>query len=301
MQIPHKLPIAIGRHQLTAALIGLLALMYGPLLFHWYDGWLNKSISIEHEYFSHGLIGLPFAAYIAWTKRQEWEQLPDHIHPLGGFLLGLGGVMYLSNLSDLVNLSFPLVLAGLCLWLKGMPGLKLQRMPLLFVLLATPNHLPYLIEPLALPLQEFIANVAGFILIQFGLPVTVDQIYLYVNQQIVEVAPHCAGLKMLFTSLYVGLMLLYWTGAIASRTKTILFLVGAALTSVVANILRNTLLTLFHGTGQDGLFHWLHEGWGGDVYSASMLGLLVLLMNWMQHNFPDEPEPENHEQISPES
>lgn len=301
METQPKIPAAIERNLFIGLAIALLVLLYAPLLLHWYDGWLNKSISIEHEYFSHGVIGLPFAAYIAWNNRYQWDKLPNQLHPLGGVLLGLGGVLYLSSISDLVNLSFPIILAGLCLWLKGIPGLKLQGIALLFVLLATPNHIPYLIEPLALPLQTFIANMAGFVLIQFNVPVTVDQIYLYVNGQIVEVAPHCAGLKMLFTSLYVGLMLLYWTGAIASRTKTILFLLAAALTSIVANIIRNTLLTLFFGTDNQELFDWLHEGWGGDLYSASMLGLLVILMKLMQYYFPEQQESEDNGQISPES
>ncbi|HBE17533.1 MAG TPA: cyanoexosortase B, partial [Cyanobacteria bacterium UBA11367] len=136
-----------------------------------------------------------------------------------------------------------------------------------------------LIEPLVLPLQTFIAGTAGFILIQFNLDITVIGTNLFVGGRIVEVAPHCAGLKMLFTSLYVSLMLLYWSGALQSKRSTILLLSGAVAISVSANILRNTLLTLFHGTGQDAAFEWLHESWGGDLYSACMLGTLVLLLN----------------------
>ncbi len=290
MQTQRRIPTTFQPEYLNLAIIAVIVLLYAPIIAHWYDGWLNKSISIEHEYFSHGIIGLPFAAYIAWTHRHHWDELPNQTHPVGGILLGLGGALYLSGVSDLVNLSFPLVLAGLCLWFKGIPGFKLQQIPLLFTLLATPNHLPYLIEPLALPLQQFIASVAGFILLQFNLDVTVNQIYLFVNGQTVEVAPHCAGLKMLFTSLYVALMLLYWTGLLSSRNKTILVLVGAVTLSVTANIIRNTLLTLFHGTGQNGLFHWLHDSWGGDLYSAAMLGMLVVLVNWVQNYFSDEAE-----------
>ncbi|MGF1492311.1 MAG: cyanoexosortase B [Microcoleaceae cyanobacterium] len=296
MQAQRKIPVPLEKYLLNGAILGLLTLMYAPLIIHWYDGWLNKNISIEHEYFSHGLIGLPFAAYIAWTERHKWGQLLNISHPLGGVLMGLAGAFYLSGLPDLVNLSFPIILAGLCLWLKGMPGLQLERMTLLFTLLATPTHLPYLIEPLAFPLQKFIAGVAGFILWQFNMDVRVDQIYLFVNDQVVEVAPHCSGLKMLFTSLYVALMLLYWTGALASRKKTVFFLTSAVAISVTANILRNTLLTFFHGTNRDSLFHWLHDSWGGDVYSAAMLGVLVLLINWIQDysegGFDEEPEPE---------
>lgn len=290
MQLGQKIPIAIDRHLWDGAIAALLIILYAPLLIHWYDGWLNKSISIEHEYFSHGLIGLPFAAYIAWTHRQQWQAIPDKSNYVGLGLLAVGGVFYLSGQSELVNISFPTVLAGLCLWFKGIPGLRLQSFPLLLVILATPTAFPYLIEPYALPLQRFIAGVAGFILIQFGIDVNVVGINLFVGGRIVEVAPHCAGLKMLFTSLYVSLMLLYWSGAWISRQKTTLLLIGAVLVSVIGNIIRNTLLTFFHGTGMDGAFHWLHESWGGDLYSAGMLGILVILLKVIERSVDAEPQ-----------
>lgn len=126
----------------TFAIGGLLLLLYAPLLLHWIDGWIHKSISIEHEYFSHGLIGLPFAAYLVWSKRHRWQKLPNRTHLAGMGLLTLGLVGYLSPLTDLINLSLPILLAGLCLWLKGIPGLRLQAFPLLLVLLATPNSVP---------------------------------------------------------------------------------------------------------------------------------------------------------------
>lgn len=295
MQIGRRLPVVIERYYVWI-IIGMLAILYGPLIAHWYDGWLNKSISIEHEYFSHGLIGLPFAAYIAWSDtKARWRRLPDVSHPLGAILLLVGGFFYLTGLPDFVNLSFPVVLAGICLWLKGMAGLRVQAFPLILVLLATPTEIPYLIAPYTLPLQSFIAACAGFILSHFGINVTVEGIYLFVNQRIVEVAPHCAGLKMLLTSLYVALMLLYWTGALASRAKTILFLSGTVALSVVGNIIRNALLTFFHGTGQEHIFEWLHEGWGGDLYSACMLGLLIPLLSqveWVVNYFSPLPEEE---------
>lgn len=283
MHIERKIPDAVERYLFTGLIFSLLAILYVPLLMHWYSGWLKIiKISLEHEYFSHGLIGLPFAAYISWINRERWVKLSDHTHPLGGFLLGLGGVLYLSGLPDLVNLSFPTVLAGVCLWIKGKEGIRLQAFPLLLVLLATPTEIPYLIAPYTLPLQSFIAGTAGFILTQFGLNVTVQNINLFVGGRIVEVAPHCAGLKMLFTSLYVSLMLLYWTDTYRSRGTTLVFLWLTVVVSVTANILRNTLLTLFYGTGQEQAFNWLHEGWGGDLYSAGMLALLMVLLNGIE-------------------
>ncbi|MFB8795514.1 MAG: cyanoexosortase B [Microcoleus sp.] len=287
MNIQRKIRI-LKRYLLGESITVLLVLLYAPLLVHWYDGWLNKNISIEHEYFSHGIIGLPYAAYIAWTHLNSWRKLPNSPHPLGGFLLVLATLFYLSRLSDLVNLSLPVMLASICLCLKGIPGFKLQGMPLLFVLLASPNHIPYLIEPYALPLQHFIAETSGLILIKAGLNVRVEEMYLYVNDRIVEVAPHCAGLKMLFTSLYVSLMLLDWTGVWTSYKRSILFLGSTSIISISSNILRNTLLTYFHGTQKEGLFTWLHAGWGGDLYSAGILGLLVLLIDGMEKYFPSQ-------------
>jgi cyanoexosortase B len=271
---------------LSLALGGLLGLLYLPLMWHWVDGWLNKSISIQHEYFSHGILGIPFAAYLAWSQRRSWQQLPDQTHPAGIGLLAIAAVFYASGLTDWLNLSFPLMLAGICLTLKGWPGLKLMAFPMALVALATPSQLPYLIEPYALPLQHFIATVAGFFLIQGGIDVTVDQIYLLVNGQTVEVAPHCAGLKMLFTSLYVSLMLIQWTGLWQSRLRTGLLLLSTVVVSVAANILRNTLLSYFHGMSNQAAFDWLHESWGGDVYSAITLLALVGIVQLLQRYVP---------------
>jgi cyanoexosortase B len=183
-----------------------------------------------------------------------------------------------------------MILAGLCFWFKGISGFQLQGFSWLLVFLATPTAVPYLIAPYTLPLQSFIAGTAGFILNQFGMEVTVESINLYVGGRIVEVAPYCAGLKMLFTTLYVSLMLLYWTGVLSSRRITILFLSSAVVVSITANIIRNTLLTFFHGSGNEAAFKWLHEGWGGDLYSACMLFLLVPLLNWLNSYFSIEPE-----------
>ncbi|MEZ2247541.1 cyanoexosortase B [Microcoleus sp.] len=287
MQIQRQIRI-LKRYLLEEGITVLLVLLYAPLVLHWYDGWFNKNISIEHEYFSHGIIGLPYAAYIAWTNLNSWRKLPNSPHPLGLVLLLLATLFYVSRLSDLVNLSLSLMLGSICLCLKGIPGLKLQGIPLFFILLGSPNHIPYLIEPYALPLQHLIAEISGLILIKAGLNVRVEEVYLYVNDRIVEVAPHCAGLKMLFTSLYVSLMLLDWTGVGTSCKKSILFLASTSIISISSNILRNTLLTYFHGTEKVGLFTWLHAGWGGDLYSACILGLLVLLIDGMEKYFPSQ-------------
>lgn len=296
MLTQHQVRRSISPQIFNYAILSVLVLLYAPLVIFWYDGWINKNISIEHEYFSHGIIGFPFAAYLAWMNRKQWVRLPDNTNIFGGILLAIGGVFYLSGVAEWVNLSFPVILTGLCLWIKGIKGLKLQGFPLLLILLATPNSVPYLIAPFTLPLQSFIAGTAGFIVNQFGLDVVVDGINIYVNQRIVEVAPYCAGLKMLFTTIYVGLILLYWTDTLSSRRKSIWFLSIAVIISVTANIIRNTLLTFFHGTAQDGAFHWLHDSWGGDLYSACMLLLLIPAINWIDSYFSEDSF-ENSDQI----
>lgn len=271
---------------IESVIFALLGVLYAPLLLHWVDGWLNKSISIQHEYFSHGLLGMPFAAYLVWESRAKWGKLPAFTHPLAFPLLLLAAAAYSSGLVDLMNLSLPLLLAGILVALKGTAGFRLYFFPWLLVALSTPTQLPYLIEPYILPLQSFIASVAGFILLQFDVNVQVDGIYLSVSDQLVEVAPHCAGLKMLFTSLYMGLILTYWTGLNRSRLRTGLFFVGIIGVSVIGNIIRNATLTYFHGAHMDQAFEWLHDSWGGDLYSAAMLGMLVVLVQLLERFVP---------------
>jgi len=280
---------------LSGVLALCLVVLYAPLLVHWADGWLNKTISIQHEYFSHGLFGLPLAAYVAYSQRQQWQALPDRCHGLGIGLVVGAGALYASAMPDWINLSLPLMLVGLCLSLKGWAGVKLEAFPLVLVLLATPTQLPYLIEPYILPVQQFIAAVAGFVLVQTGVDVRVEQIYLFVNDRTVEVAPHCAGLKIMFTCLYIALVLVYWRRLWTSRLRTGLFLVGAWGVSVAGNLLRNTLLSYLHGTSRDGAFSWLHEGWGGEVYYAlvllSLLGLLQVIQRYVPTSLSAAPKP----------
>ncbi|WP_016951746.1 cyanoexosortase B [Anabaena sp. PCC 7108] len=297
MAIQQQLKSRNTEQLLSFSILGILLLLYSPILLHWLDGWLHKNISIEHEYFSHGIIGLPFAGYLAWTNRKQWQRLPNIINPVGIGLLIIGAVFYLSGVTEWVNLSLPIILTAICLWFKGIPGLKLEGFPLILVFLATPTALPYLITPYSFPLQSFIAGTAAFILNQFGMKVVVDGINLYIGGRIVEVAPYCAGLKMLFTTLYVGLMLLNWTDALSSRRITFGFLSIAVVISVTANIIRNTLLAFFHGTGQDGAFSWLHEGWGGDLYSGCMLLLLIPLLNWMNSYLVEAPPMKLDEEV----
>jgi cyanoexosortase B len=275
--------IVAGKNRFSWAIVAFLVLLYGPVLFHWYDGWLNKSIDIEHEYFSHGLIGLPYAAYLVWQNRQKWQRLENRSHPIGAFLLTIGAIFYLTGTPLWVNLSLPIVLAGICFWLKGVAGFQLQGFSLLLTALATPNPLPYLITPYTFPLQVFIASVAGFILQHAGFDVTVDGVYIAVEGKMVEVAPYCAGLKMLFTSLYVTLLLLHWTGTIGDGRKTRFLLLSAVGISVGANIIRNALLAWFHGTGQKQNFTLLHDSWGGDLYSVMMLLVIVLVFQIVQY------------------
>ncbi len=284
------------------ALLGLLSLLYVPLLIHWTHGWVSKSISIEHEYFSHGLIGLPYAVSIVWKSRPQWQAIPggkgafDGIDRWAGLgVLLLSAVLYRHGLPETVNLSFPLMLTGLVLWLKGVSGLRLMVWPLVFVWLATPNEIPYLIAPLTLPLQSFIAGTAGILLNLLGFNVAVDGINIFINGRHVEVAPYCAGLKMLFTSLYVTLMLLHWSDRWQYRPIRFGLIGLTIVLSVSGNIIRNTILTYFHGTGNTGGFTWLHDGWGGDAYSAITLGMLVLILNqledWLLPRPDDDPAP----------
>ncbi len=288
--------LAIG----TWAIIGGLALLYGPLLYHWVHGWVFKSISIEHEYYSHGVLGLPLAGYYVWQQRDRWNSLPDRKNFIGAAILGFAAVMYLSGLADLVSLSLFALLLGMALWLKGLPGLKQQTFPLLLVLLAVPTDLPYLATTQVLPLQQVIASFIGVILNLFGDPVTVNNIYVYFTDgAIIEVAPYCAGLKLLFTNLYVGLMLLYWTGLWKSRSRSLSFMGAIMVFSFLANVMRNTVLSFFHGGGNANAFVWLHEGWGGDLFSLVMLGGVFWMLTCIEDHWPIESNPGNSGSLNP--
>ena len=214
--------------------------------------------------------------------KKKWQKLPNLFRPEGFFPLSVGGIFYLSGVPEFVNLSFPLILLGVGYFLKGKAGLKLFWFPFVLIILATPNSIPYLITPYTLWLQRFIASLSGFLLFHLGFDVAVNGIYLSVNGRLVEVAPYCAGLKMLFTSLYVSLILLYWRDVLGDRTRSLCLLVGAVFISVMGNVFRNAILAFFHGARQDSLFVWFHDDWGGSLYSTVMLGFIFALLLWIE-------------------
>jgi cyanoexosortase B len=274
----------VKHYRANVLILGLLTILYLPILEYWLMGWLQKSISTEHEYFSYALLGFPYAAYIIFGQnRTAWEKLGDRADLVGIICLLVGSVFYLAGAVTFVNLSFPLVLTGVMGCLKGLSGIKLNAFPLLLIALATPNPLPYLLVPFTLPLQQFIAAFCGFLLMNMGVKVTVENIFLLVNDKLVEVAPYCAGLKMWFTSLYVALILVHWSGQLHRRDRLMILLAGATFLSLLANIIRNTLLSLFHGTGNQAAFESLHAGLGGDIYSLVLLLSIVALNQLMIH------------------
>ncbi len=282
MKLSNKFSLKYLENKIQYLIIVLLSIMYGPILWHWYDGWLNKSIGIEHEYFSHGLIGIPFAFYLVWLNRQKWNDIPSKFKNEGLFFLALGGIFFLTGVPEFVNFSFPLILFGVCYFLKGKQGIKLCWFPFVLILFATPNSIPYLITPYSLGLQKLIATLSGFLLFHLGFDVAVNGIYITVNNRLVEVAPYCAGLKMLFTSLYVSLMILYWRDLIGDRTRSIMVLIGASIISVVGNVFRNAILAFFHGAEYDGLFTWFHDDWGGSLYSTFTLMIILWLVTYVE-------------------
>ena len=142
-----KLLNPVKRNLTECATLVLLAVLYVPLLLYWLDGWLNKSISIDHEYYSYAIIGFPYAAIVAWQLRHRWNELPDRANFMGLSLLVVAGIFYLSPVQEFMNLSMPIVLVGIALLFKGWKGLKLMAFPLLFVALATPTAFPYLVVP----------------------------------------------------------------------------------------------------------------------------------------------------------
>jgi cyanoexosortase B len=77
-------------------------------------------------------------------------------------------------------------------------------------------------------------------------------------------------------------MLLYWTNNLNKRGRVITMLLSAVGISIAANTIRNALLAWFHGTDQRGMFVWLHDSWGGDLYSALMLLGIVGLFQMLE-------------------
>src|SRR5215472_9095934 len=80
--------LSSGTGHIQAGVIGILLLVaFWPILVSMYGSWFD-----DKTYMEHGVLVIPAAAYMAWTKRSKLAQIPRKPSIWGVFFLFWGAV-----------------------------------------------------------------------------------------------------------------------------------------------------------------------------------------------------------------
>jgi exosortase len=257
----------------TALVTLLFIFAYAPILLDLIRG-LSGNELVQHAPFVFALAG-----YLVFERRHEPGWL-DHEQDSGGsvlvFLAGIVlnvvgqglGVYYVAQVS------LPITLYGLVLYLMGPAAAKLVRFPAVLLVFAFPIPGKLYLE-LVVPLRLFVSRGATWLLRQAGYDVVRQGNVLIVDSLPIGVTEACAGLSSLMTILALSVFYGYLR---IRRIGLRLFVVLAGMVLVfAANILRVTALSAGAVRwGQESVFVGTHALWGVLVFAGCVLGLLVV-------------------------
>lgn len=298
---PMREPIrsdAMVTGSLLVGLVGLLAILYYPVLYHMVVQWND-----DPDY-SHGFL-IPFiVAYFIWERRLHILACPPQLDRLGVPLIGLGLCMLLVGLVGaelyMQRVSLLIVLAGGVLLILGREALKVLVFPIGFMLFMIP--LPAIVvNAIAFPLQVFAAKTATYCLDTFGIPVLREGNVIVLASTRLEVAEACSGIRSLQALVALGTVFAYFSQTLLwKRWVLVMLSVPIAIAANAVRVSGTGVLAHYWGPEAAQGFYHTFEGWLIFLvaFVFLLLGGFVLAkfgrdqVGAGQHDTPTVPRPQ---------
>ncbi len=267
--------LTAGRLSAGAALLGVVALVaiYSDTALSMLDLW-----SRMHA-FDHAFLILPVCIYLIWERRHVLAGIDPSPSVIGAILLAGFGVMWMAADAVDVAIGRQTALIGmvesLVLTVVGWRLFRVLLFPMLFLWLVLPTDLNLL--P---PMQRLATIVSSQVIVLWGIPVFVEDVFIELPAARFWVAPGCAGLNFLLSG--VALSILYAEQMYSSWTKRIICVAVAIVVALIANWLRIVAIIMasFYLQGQYNIDDHYTEGW---LFFAA----IMFLMMWLGWRFRD--------------
>jgi len=246
--------------------LGLVA-FYGPSYLAFADGlWLRPDQQ-------HAPLISVASALLAW---RHWPGLATRTRPSNrlGKLLFMAGLT-VSTLGIVAATPFMILggqvplLAGLVLWIGGVPAWRQLKFPVLFLLFMIP--LPgILTEAISLGLKSGVSIATEALLHALGYPAARQGVIIGISQYQVLVADACSGLQSMTALSALGTLYIHLRQPARGwhRLILILSLLPVALLSNLVRVLAIALLT-YHAGSDAG--QWLHTSTGVLVFALALM------------------------------
>ncbi|MFO7907985.1 MAG: exosortase/archaeosortase family protein [Planctomycetota bacterium] len=260
-----------------AGVVLVLAVSFGwsywPTIVDLVDTW-----ETQPDY-SHGYLVVPFAIYLLWARRDLFPGGAGRVAWWGLAPIGLSvGMRYVGAqwyLGSVDAWSMILWLAGVAWMLGGWRVLTWSLPGLAFLVFMVP--LPWRYERLlSVPLQKIATRASCWVLQLLGEPAMASGNTLVFEQQRLDVAAACAGLRI-----FIGAIAIAYLYAVLCRRglwERLFLLVLAPPIAVVANVARIVVTGMLyqHADGETAE-HFFHDtaGWAMILFAASLYGLVL--------------------------
>lgn len=261
---------------LGLGLVVLLASWSGTVL-HLFDLVWNV------DTYSHGIWVPPVALWLIWRRRAEVMAAGPRFWWPGAFLLGgiqlvwLAGTFVEARVIE--HVALVLSVQAVALMCLGLSAAKPIRFPLFFLFLIIPVG-----EQLVGPLQVITAKSVIWALDVSGIPFMADGVLIELSSGLYQVARACAGVKFLFSSVVMGVLLCHL--AFTSWYRRAVMLAASVLVPILANAVRvyTTLL----------IAEWTDQSFAKDVdhivYGWGFLSVVLLLLIIGAYRFSDKED-----------
>lgn len=267
---------------LVAATAAVALFAYTPVLLWLWDSW------ISNPYYSHGLLVVPLAGYVAWRRRDAFTQAPrqGQVHDLDVLWLVAAGALFIAgryvSSNHIQAWSLLPLLVGALLLSQGRARTKAMAWPLGILVLVVP--IPFVegfFGPLQLVATAGSATLAGLA----GVNVTWDAVSLTVDGITFAVVPLCAGLSSTISLIAVTAVgFLFWPASLLMRTVVYALVVPVALVANMARI--SSTVYLAHRSGADQALAFFHGPGAIVLYLIALGGVGALI--WAARRIDDK-------------
>ena len=250
----------------------LLLVAFWPILVSMYGSWFD-----ENAYMEHGILVIPAAAYMAWTKKDKLKSIPRQPSSWGVLLLLWGALQAVLGLAAqwiwVGRMSFLISLVGYIAVMFGWRMIRELVYPLCTLLLMiTPPT--FIFERLTLSLQLLASRLGEVCLEALGYSVLREGNILEMVGIKLSVEEACSGIRSLVAIFFM--CVLYNFFFVQGRSMKALLLVMAIPVAILGNAVR-IVATGVAGQYDPALVSGAaHEAFGYVSVVAAALGVVAL-------------------------
>jgi exosortase len=212
----------------------LLIVAFWPIVLSMYGSWFD-----EHAYMEHGILVIPAAAYMAWTKKDKLKTIPRQPSAWGTFLLFWGAIQAVLGLAAqwtwVARIAFLVSLVGCIVAVFGWRMVRELIYPLctLLLMVAPPT---FLFSRLTLSLQLLASRLGESCLEALGYSVLREGNILELVGIKLSVEEACSGIRSLMAIIFMCVLYNYFF--VQGWSMKALILVMAIPIAILGNAVR---------------------------------------------------------------